>query len=143
MPSGKTHEAATLLVLTPAAGYLYLHDPLLAAGVALGAVASFWVNPDLDLAYSRPSRRWGPLNALWGPYRLLFPHRSASHSWLVGPLSRLLYLALPFFAAKKLGLEPPPVLLPKKVLVGALGGWLASEWLHLALDKIPPWRLVK
>ncbi len=38
---------------------------------------------------------WGPLRVIWGPYAALHTHRGRSHNSLFGPLSRLLYLALP------------------------------------------------
>ena len=52
------------------------------------------LSPDLDLD-SSIYQRWGPLRFLWWPYQKILPHRSVfSHSFVVGPLLRLLY----FFA---------------------------------------------
>jgi len=92
LPSGRVHETVNLLAL-PAAVY-FLPEPLpklpFAAGYLIG---TFWLTPDLDLATSRPSRRWGILRILWLPYAWLFPHRGLSHRPLLGALTRVLYLA--------------------------------------------------
>lgn len=147
MADGRTHEAWGLglggglaLALWPLDGGAAL---AFGAGAALGTL---FLNPDLDHPRSRPTRRWGPLSLLWAPYRLLFPHRGASHAWLTGPLSRALYLALLFLllreGARGLGLPPPPPP-PQDLLLPLGAGWLQAEWTHLALDRIPLRRLLR
>jgi len=157
MPSGRTHETATLVLVLPGALALGTQDLLLGAAYLTGGlVGAFFLNPDIDLEDSRPSRRWGPLSLLWAPYRLLFPHRSASHSWVLGPLSRLAYLVLLglvlWSGLKAANLLPNPALFGEvkdgwpvsgKVLWGLLAGWLSAEWLHLAMDGIPLRRLLR
>ncbi len=47
--------------------------------------------PDLDIV-SRPYSRWGPMRAIWLPYRYFFPHRSRfSHGLVLGALIRVIY----------------------------------------------------
>lgn len=91
MPSGRVHETVNLLALPP---ILYvLPGSLPKIPFACGyLVGTFWLTPDLDLANSRPSRRWGLLRLVWLPYAWLFPHRGLSHHPLLGALTRLLYL---------------------------------------------------
>lgn len=99
-----------------------------------GLVSTLYLSPDLDLRESRPSRRWGPLSLLWEPYRLLHPHRGASHTYLYGPLSRLLYVGLPLYPLLKEVLHG----LPQEVLAVALAGYLVGQWAHLWQDRIRP-----
>jgi uncharacterized metal-binding protein len=139
---GRAHDVATAL-LALAAYPVYRHDPeiglALAGGVLLGGLL---FSPDLDLSHSNPSKRWGVLRLLWEPYRLLHPHRGSSHTYLYGPLSRLVYFALlVLFFAHLLGLFG--LLLPPLTLVGPaplafLLGYMLANWLHLAMDGIPP-----
>lgn len=143
---GRSHERLTTLFLgfTAPAVALSASAPLEAAVgyLAGGFLGTLFLSPDIDLPESRPSRRWGPLSALWAPYRLLHPHRGASHSWVYGPLSRLAYLGLlatpvlalfgvqPLEAAKELApqaKEAWPLLL----------GYLVSQWAHLVQDREP------
>ncbi len=97
MPSGKAHLAVELLTLPAwvAAGTtLGLGQEPLTLFALTYVVSSVWLSPDLDLAHSRPARRWGPLRWLWLPYSWAFRHRGLSHAPLWGPLTRLAYLAL-------------------------------------------------
>lgn len=51
-------------------------------------------SPDLDLK-SAPYKRWRALRFMWLPYQKVIPHRSwVSHSFLFGPLLRVLYFAV-------------------------------------------------
>lgn len=147
---GRTHEALALPLGTLAALPWALNDPH--QGVLfLGAytASTLFLSPDLDLPNSRPSRRWGPLGLLWLPYRLLHPHRGLSHTYLYGPLSRLLYLAL--LTLPLLGLlGVPPGKALDLLLTGLarhpgeafalLMGYLLGQWVHLLQDRIPPGR---
>ncbi|WP_157969066.1 DUF2227 family putative metal-binding protein [Thermus sediminis] len=132
---GRTHERLTLFHLAWTAPILSVFFPEGAPQVSLlylagGVVGTLYLSPDLDLPDSRPSRRWGPLSLLWEPYRALHLHRGASHSWVYGPLSRLLYLFLPpFFLLITLGIDPKLLLAPVlkwEVALPLLLGYLFS-----------------
>ena len=165
MASGRRHETVNLLALggLTAVWYWGRQDgqPLipealapLAARVAFVVsylIGTFLVTPDLDLANRsvRAKSNWGVFGILWLPYGALFKHRGLSHSWLLGPLTRLLYMLILFLALTEL----------LQVTAGWLGynlslraglqgewGWLAaggaagyflSQWLHLLLDGFP------
>jgi len=156
MPSGKVHtliNTATYVLM--AGGLAYLHFGLSAPldlGHALRFSVGFWagtvlLSPDLDLAEQNvdAKRAWGILGLLWQPYGVLFSHRGLSHTWLIGPLTRLIYLAL---------LTLPLLLLLNLIFPGflhlerlplsleywstALTGYYLSQWLHLLADGIRP-----
>jgi Uncharacterized metal-binding protein len=92
VPSGRVHETVNLLALPPT--LYFLPEPLPKLPFAVGyLVGTFWLTPDLDLATSRPSKRWGILRLIWLPYAWLFPHRGLSHRPFLGALTRVLYLA--------------------------------------------------
>ena len=59
-------------------------------------IGTFLVTPDLDLAEQgvRAKTHWGLFGLLWIPYGAIFSHRGHSHSWIVGPLTRILYLTI-------------------------------------------------
>lgn len=150
MPSGRIHNAvnslayvglAGLATAAAAEGWLQLE-----AGTALAFslayfAGTFLLSPDLDLAESNVAskRAWGPLGFLWVPYGYLMRHRGLSHSWLVGPLTRLAYLGLllaaPLWLLReelaRLGLTPP-------LGLAALAGYYLSQWLHLVADGLRP-----
>jgi uncharacterized metal-binding protein len=108
--------------------------------MAGGAVGTLYLSPDIDLPDSRASKRWGFLSLLWEPYRVFHPHRGTSHSWVYGPLSRLLYLFFPSFVLLLvLGVDPAPLLRPLlnlKVSAPLLAGYLFSQWAHLVQDGV-------
>jgi len=139
---GASHDVATAL-LALAAYPVYRHDPgvglALAGGILLGGL---FFSPDLDLAHSRPSKRWGVLRWLWEPYRLLHPHRGTSHTYLYGPLSRLAYFILLTHLLSHLlgffGLTLPPLTLVGPAPLAFFLGYMLGNWLHLLLDGIPP-----
>ncbi len=146
MPDGKTHEHANL-ALVPASALLVAtaFPPEQAlAYLAGGLFGTFWVTPDLDLsahnAEVRPLRYWGPLKVIWVPYGIVFRHRGLSHTWIVGPLSRLLYLALAaalllnLLGASGFQLPLDPV---RPYLPAFAAGYFVAQWVHLVLDAIP------
>src|SRR5258708_1756676 len=100
MPNGRTHDIITF-VSAAAATPVVLTSPLPEIGTVTAAVlvgsyllSGLIFSPDLDLQ-SRPFRRWGPLRFIWIPYQKMIPHRSwVSHSFIFGPLIRVLYFAL-------------------------------------------------
>ncbi|WP_041433879.1 metal-binding protein [Thermus sp. CCB_US3_UF1] len=155
MPSGRVHEAINLTVLGGgAAAYLAQGgspEAPEALAFALAYLAgTFLLSPDLDLADKgvRAQRRWGVLGVLWKPYGWLFRHRGLSHTWVLGPLTRLGYLlgllwglgALLQGLALSLGVGFAPRLpsWPKEVWGYALLGYYLSQWLHLVADGIWP-----
>ena len=99
----------------------------------------------------RAKKHWGLLGVLWVPYGWLFTHRGISHTWLAGPLTRLIYMA--FVGATLVVLASPLKPLLESVFsvsialsvpwwsVGpaAFLGYLLSQWLHLLADGIMPW----
>lgn len=100
MPSGPTHDFITVVsaaALTPVMLVSDLPDNNTANALVLvgSYIASgLLFSPDLDL-HSRPYRRWRILRFIWIPYQKLVPHRSwVSHSFLIGPLLRLLYFTV-------------------------------------------------
>jgi len=139
---GASHDVATA-VLALVAYPVYRHAPdvglALAGGILVGGLL---FSPDLDLAHSRPSKRWGLLRLLWEPYRLLHPHRGNSHTYIYGPLSRLAYFALIVVlfahALGFFGLSLPPLTLVGPVPLAFFLGFMLGNWLHLLLDGIPP-----
>jgi len=100
MPSGRVHlavETGTLCAFAAGGGYAATAGWLAPQDVAvfLGSYlfSSLLLSPDLDLARSDVSRRWGFARVLWLPYARIFQHRRTSHRMILGPLSRVIYLA--------------------------------------------------
>lgn len=96
MPSGKVHDQITIVaavVVAPIWWYFApTHSPSETAILAASTLVSgLLFSPDLDLN-SSIYHRWGPLRFIWWPYQKLIPHRSKlSHSFILGPLLRLVY----------------------------------------------------
>ena len=115
-------------------------------------VGTFLVTPDLDLAKNsvRAKSHWGILGLLWVPYGKLFRHRGLSHSWVVGPLTRLLYMglitsvfivivmALSSYFGFELRIAGRLSESCELLSLGALSGYFLSQWLHLLADGIRP-----
>jgi uncharacterized metal-binding protein len=97
MPSGRTHDAITLILAVPTFVAAWgVTGSLALAFVATGAMlfGGFMFGPDLDIQ-SRQYTRWGIFRFLWLPYRMLFRHRSRwSHGIIFGTLIRVLYFTL-------------------------------------------------
>lgn len=105
MPLVQTHDkigGITALILFPASSIFLQRYASLSAEEALrdGAIltaahlfGTYFMSPDLDID-SAIDKRWGPLQIIWRPYRVVVPHRAIwSHSGLSG-LLRLIYLAI-------------------------------------------------
>lgn len=147
MPSGKTHTAVEL-TLGPALGaayYVALRPGTVELAVFAGAYlfSSLLLSPDLDLHKNAARRRWGPLGFLWAPYSKVFKHRGLSHSLVLGPLTRLVYLGLVFGAVigglRALGFALPeklPFLLDPRVLLALGIGLYLPNVLHVLLDRL-------
>lgn len=139
MPSGRVHEAVNLLAL-PAAVY-FLPESLPKLPFAMGYfVGTFWLTPDLDLATSRPSRRWGMLRLFWLPYAWLFPHRGLSHRPLLGAFTRLLYLVglagIVLWVLDSLGYRLQLSFSLGQSWLSFFAGILAADLIHLLLDAL-------
>jgi uncharacterized metal-binding protein len=94
MPSGKTHDAITMLLAVPTfvAAWGVTRSVVLAGVVTAATVfGGLMFGPDLDIQ-SRQYTRWGALRFLWLPYKMLFRHRSRwSHGIVFGTLIRVVY----------------------------------------------------
>ena len=128
MPSGKTHDAITLLLAAPtfAAAWGVTASPRLAM-IMTGAMlfGGLMFGPDLDIQ-SRQYARWGVFRFLWFPYRLIFRHRSRwSHGIICGTLIRIIY-----FAGVLALLAACAVYLRATFIAAAPPGWneLAHAW---------------
>ncbi|MDO4262880.1 MAG: metal-binding protein [Deinococcus sp.] len=157
MPSGRVHNSINMAVYAVlAAGAIWASREGLVTltqtqtlHFSLGFLAgTFLLSPDLDLSEQgvNSKRNWGFLGPLWVPYGMVFSHRGLSHTWLIGPLTRLAYLAiLVFLVVGVLCTFWPGVQLPAlpdpiewKVLVPVTSGYFLSQWLHLIADGIRP-----
>jgi len=94
MPSGKTHDAITILLAVPAFAAAYAATRSLSAALVLAAAFVFggvMFGPDLDTV-SRQYSRWLIFRFIWYPYRRFFKHRSRfSHGLIFGALGRVVY----------------------------------------------------
>jgi uncharacterized metal-binding protein len=94
MPSGKTHDAVTFLLVAPvfAASYAVTKNVPVSAIVTGGMlVGGLMFGPDLDTV-SKQYARWGIFRFLWYPYQAFFKHRSRwSHGLVFGTLLRVIY----------------------------------------------------
>jgi len=139
VPSGRVHETVNLLALPPT---LYvLPESLPKLPFALGyLIGTFWLTPDLDLATSRPSRRWGILRVVWLPYAWLFSHRGLSHRPLLGALTRMLYLAalagLGLWFLDALGYRLQFDFPIGQSWLSFFAGILLADLIHLLLDTV-------
>ena len=166
MPSGKAHEAINMTFFAGLAmGYVYARAHGISAPVEQVLspqtlslfsisylVGTFLVTPDLDLATQsiRAKSHWGGLGFLWIPYGAIFSHRGSSHSWFIGPLTRLIYMTmialsissvlgfiLPFMGYR-VNFQLELANNWRQLLIGALLGYYFSQWLHLLADGIWP-----
>jgi uncharacterized metal-binding protein len=97
MPSGKTHDTITFMLVVPTFVGAWAVSGSLALATMVTCAMLFgglMFGPDLDIQ-SRQYTRWGVFRFLWLPYRMLFRHRSRwSHGLLFGTLIRVIYFGL-------------------------------------------------
>lgn len=147
MPSGKTHAQFELLALPVIwIGFYYWNtlSPLEAGIFSLAYLfSSRFLSPDLDLKANSARKRWGPLGFIWGPYARAFKHRGASHSLVVGPLTRLVYLAMIFglvaVGLSYIGLALPataPEWVTPRTIGVVVAGLYTPNVLHVLLDRV-------
>ncbi|MBZ9714398.1 DUF2227 family putative metal-binding protein [Deinococcus multiflagellatus] len=133
---GWQHTALNLSVFAPLAGlgvWAGQDQVVLAVGAGY-LIGTLYVTPDLDLPLNDAARRWGPLRFIWVPYHRLSRHRGMSHTYVLGPLIRLLYLAVLMWPL--VALFRPEIDTGRAAQV--LAGYLASQWLHLLADGYWP-----
>lgn len=131
MPSGKTHDAITLILAIPTFAAAWG----LTRSVALAALATcamlfggLMFGPDLDIQ-SRQYTRWGVFRFLWLPYRVLFRHRSRwSHGIIFGTLIRVVYFAFALAVVASVA-----IYLRATLVGGMLPGWeeVTQAWLAI------------
>ncbi|ANE43455.1 metal-binding protein [Deinococcus puniceus] len=161
VPSGRVHNLINVAVYSVLAGGVLLASsqnvltipPVQAVYFTLAyAAGTFLLSPDLDLAegHVNSKRYWGVLGFLWAPYGMMFSHRGISHTWVVGPLTRLVYLGLMVgIVVGLLSLVFPGIRLPAlpeasgvaalwPALWPLLLGYYLSQWLHLMADGVRP-----
>ncbi len=159
MPSGRVHEAINtgVLGLASAAYWVYqsevaIPEPVAVAFVGSFLVGTFLVTPDLDLAEQqvRAKGRWGWLGLFWVPYGWMFSHRGLSHTWIIGPLTRILYLGavgvvlywitalVTGYLGVRLDLQAQLRVPSQEILWALILGYYVSQWLHLIADGIWP-----
>ncbi|MBX2813919.1 MAG: metal-binding protein [Myxococcales bacterium] len=170
MASGRGHERVNFTFLfVVLAGYGLAHHYNLTSewGISQSVAASFTfaflvgtllLTPDLDLAESHvlAKKHWGVLSLLWIPYGYVFTHRGLSHSWILGPLTRLIYLSglvgligviiymiIGYTTGRSSDItwdmsfdfeSQPPL-----VWIGGIVGFYLSQWTHLLADGVLPW----
>lgn len=157
MPSGRVHNLINIAAYSLIAGGVLwgVHTgvvvitPAQAASFSVAyAAGTFLLSPDLDLSEGQVNskRNWGALGTMWVPYGMLFSHRGLSHTWLLGPLTRLVYVGLMalvllglltfFWPALHLPALPRP--LGFKFFLPLVLGYYISQWLHLIADGVRP-----
>jgi uncharacterized metal-binding protein len=174
VPSGKVHNLINSLSFigivgsygyAHAAGWVRLEPTALLTFSGAFLAGTFMLSPDLDLAEQNvdSKRNWGFLGFLWIPYGMMFSHRGLSHTWIVGPLTRVLYLgvllAVPIWFLRQpvLETELPGVtrgivhdllnslqgvfssgVLASQAVLALAVGFYVSQWLHLIADGVSP-----
>lgn len=157
MPSGRVHNLINIAaysilaagVLVGSRQELLTVTPAQAMNFTLGfVVGTFLLSPDLDLAEGQvdSKRHWGLLGILWVPYGMLFSHRGLSHTWILGPLTRLAYVAVLVtlfvgvlrYVAPSVTLPTIPQPISLKFVLPLVLGYYLSQWLHLIADGVRP-----
>lgn len=94
MPSGKTHDAITIMLAAPVFAAAFAATNNIPGSTVVTAAFIFggvMFGPDLD-TISRQYSRWLIFRFLWFPYRSFFKHRSRfSHGLIFGALIRVVY----------------------------------------------------
>ena len=158
MPSGRVHNiinTSSYGAIAAAALFGIQQDWLvITSAQALSftlayAAGTFLLSPDLDLAEGQvdSKRRWGWLGFVWVPYGRMFSHRGLSHTWLLGPLTRLVYVGVMLLSVWALLSAVWPAFpwpafkssaLSSALVLPLALGYYVSQWLHLIADGVRP-----
>lgn len=107
-----------------------------AVAAVCGVLIGTWLlSPDLDMWGTRPIQRWWLLRFLWAPYSFAFGHRGISHGWILGPITRLIYIGIPIAAVCFIW-----QLRPGSWASWGVGGIVVGNWVHLLGDGILPFQ---
>jgi len=148
VPSGKTHlkiEVTVWAACVVGSVFLQTKGALSwrTAGSFLSSYlfSSLFLSPDLDLAQSRASRRWGIGRIVWFPYATLCRHRRLSHHLLFGPLTRIGYLGgivlgllfgVAFLTGHSVSFSRPSW----QIVAAILSGLYLPNQIHTLVDRI-------
>lgn len=162
MSSGRVHAKIAwglFLPLAIAGIYLLPFNRALGAGCMSGALAGVLITPDIDLegiTYEerRIYRLLYPLGLLWQwlwwPYGAVMQHRGLSHAFLLGTLTRLLYLVWVVIPVGAVAIELGYCLwtgssfdllrisyagVPSSFWWGLFLAWAAQDAAHIIADK--------
>lgn len=154
MPSGRVHNSintVSFAVLSVVGIILYAtstikFDLQIALTFTISYFAgTFLLSPDLDLAHGHVSSKsaWGILGFLWFPYGKMMKHRGLSHTYIIGPLTRIVYLGVILAVPIILFGLPFGFKIDQTGFFVAIGGYYISQWLHLLADGIYPFGLFR
>lgn len=144
----KTHTRFNLLVALPILGvgiYYLLHPPLAFVGTFIVAFTytTLFMNPDLDLANQiRLFSLRGLFSIPFRSYAACFRHRGLSHHFVLGSLTRIVWLLgwlfIVFFLTYK-ALPSQKSLITmytqyQPFILYGLAGVCFADWAHLLLD---------
>ncbi len=136
---GKNHELVNVILLPPTL-LIVPEKYIIPFGVGY-LFGTFFLSPDIDLSYSRVSKRWGPLRIIWLPFQFIFKHRGISHFPLIGTFLRVGYLALiglsVFYILSGLDTD---ITIKKETLLEygliILTGIAVADFIHIVSDSI-------
>ena len=151
MPSGFVHDTVNIVfIIFASLLYFFLpynYYPLFLLGFIF---STFLLSPDLDLSYSKVSKRWGILRIFLYPYFFLSSHRGVSHVLILGTLIRYSYLILLgilflgvyiFFSGGSFDLSflntfKDYISLYKYHILFFLLGGVVADAIHIILDRV-------
>ncbi len=149
MASYKTHNYFNTLLLLPISLCVIYFYRLHAYALPYSAgfiYATLFFSPDVDLSYKvKPLSLRGILSYPLRSYSYLFRHRGFSHYWLLGTISRVLWLIIFFSPLIAAGIFFPPqwvnpvtsfAINHLQELLWIFLGFLAADTGHLLLDLL-------
>ncbi len=146
MAQYKTHVSFNILFALPAflAAIVYFIHPsinLLIIFAGCFVYSTLFMNPDMDVANQiKLISVRGILTFPFRFYSFLFKHRGVSHSFLLGTMTRVLYLGgllflILYFADKLYFMKHSMHILKSKYFLYGVLGIFMSDFSHLILDK--------
>ncbi len=138
---GKTHEIVNIIFLPP---LVYISPEEARVSIAVGyIVGTFFLSPDIDIHYSRSSKRWGLLRIIWFPLWMLTKHRGILHKPLVGTVIKLSYILsvflLLFYIIEGLfgiNMKISEITISAEQILYFLVGITLADLLHILCDYI-------